>query len=105
MVDFAAQDGVLLAEGHGHAEAGLRAGLTVAAGARADTADLAETWHSAMGGFGHDCAAHQDVDQSLWSPHCGTFRPVTVATGIPAPGKIERAAAAAVPLTPSRGGG
>jgi hypothetical protein len=92
MIDFTEAAGVLMAEGHDHDDDDVRAALTARAGVRADTANLSETWYSEDGGFAHDCAAHQDLDKALWSPHCGTFRPVTVATGIPAPGKVERAA-------------
>lgn len=90
--------GTLIAEGHGHDEDELRAGLTTAlsaqrgqmqAQAHAGSARLSETWYCEGGGFGHDCAAHQDVDKSLWSPHCGQFRPVTVAH-VPAPSGVER---------------
>lgn len=100
MVDFDARDGVLLAEGHSHSEADLRTWLSVAlaadrsqaqAQAHADSARLSETWYSDEAGFGHDCAAHQDADRRLWSPHCGILRPVTIAEGIPAPAQVERA--------------
>lgn len=103
MVDFAAAGGMLLAEGHDHDEADLRAGLASAlaedrnqtqAQVHADLARLDETWYSDEGGFGHDCSLHQDVDKSLWSPHCGTFRPVTAVVDVSAPAKVQRAAKA-----------
>jgi hypothetical protein len=99
-VDFAARGSDLIAEGHGHTDADLRTGLAAAlaadrvqtqAQAHADAARISETWYSDEAGFGHDCAGHQDVDRRLWSPHCGTFRPVTIADGIPAAANVERA--------------
>lgn len=101
MVDFIARDGVRIAEGHGLAEADLRAGVAAAltvdrsvdqAQAHASTARLAETWYSDTAGFGHDCSAHPS-DQA--GPHCGTFRAVTIAEGIPAPATVERVQRAA----------
>lgn len=99
MADFVACDGVFLAEGHDHDEDDLRKSLTAAlsdrragqAAAHAETARLSETWYSDKGGFGHDCAAHQDLDKRKWGPYCGSFRPVTIAEGIPAPSRVERA--------------
>lgn len=96
---FVDRAGAYIAEGHHHDEDVLRAALTAAlsdgpasqAARLAESAPLSETWYCEHGGFGHDCAAHQDVDRSLWSPHCGTFRPVTVAAGVPAPSAVERA--------------
>ena len=88
-------EGVLLVEGHDHDESELRTGLTGALGDRpltVESAFLSETWYSEEHGFGHDCAAHQDVDREMWSPGCGSFRPVTVAAGIPVARPMERAA-------------
>ena len=84
--------GELIATGHDHAEDDLRAGVAAAltdrapnrAQADSSIAALTETWYSDQHGFGHDCSLHQEVDLSLWAPGCGTFSPVTVATGIPA---------------------
>lgn len=102
MTDFAGgPDGTLLAEGHGHTDADLRAGVVAAlvinrtltqAQAHAAAARIAETWYSPEAGFGHDCAGHADVPRAQWSAHCATLRPVTIADGIPAPVKVERAA-------------
>lgn len=94
--------GTLIAEGHGHDEDASRASLAQAlsadrssaqAQAHAGSARLSETWYCEGGGFGHDCAAHTDVDRRLWSPHCGQFRPVTVASAA-APDRVERVRAA-----------
>lgn len=126
MVDFAQRDGVLFAEGHGHDEDEARTALAGAlasdrrvtvAEKHADEAQLAEAWFSEEHGFGHDCAAHQGVDKSLWAPgcHAGGFRAVTIAAGIPAAAvsKLQRApkvdavpaeAEAVEPIT-IRGGG
>lgn len=115
MVDFTpVDDGRLIAEGHGHAEADLCAGLAAALAAsrnatkaqvHADLADFAETWYSDEHSFGHDCSAHQDVDKSLWAPgcHAGGFRPVTVATNVPQAGGVRRAERTAATST-TRGG-
>lgn len=103
--------GTPIADGHGHDEQVLRDGLAVAlqdsttAAARgvavpqattaenqAALAELAEAWYSEEFGYGHDCSLHQDVDQSLWSPGCGTFRPVTLARKVPPPPTVERVA-------------
>jgi hypothetical protein len=90
-------DGVYMAEGHDHAEDDLRAGLKAAlaatrnatqAEAHADMAGLSEAWYSEEHGFGHDCSLHADTQSS---PGCGTFGPVTIATGIPAPVGVQRA--------------
>lgn len=107
MVDFSLRDehlrdGFLIAEGHGHDGpdlfAGLAAALTAERGqaqaqAHAAMARFTETWFSdhELGGFGHDCDLHQDVGKALWSPGCGTFRPVTAAAGIPPVAQAERA--------------
>lgn len=85
--------GAHIAESHGHAEQDLRNGLATALGGnknRADLSKLQEVFYSEQHGFGHDCSLHQEVDQSLWSPGCGTFRAVTVATDIPSEQAVER---------------
>lgn len=84
MVDFSTADSALIAEGHGHAVTDLRTAAPTAAG-------FSETWYSDESGFGHDCAKHQEVPKEQWSPSCGTFRPVTVALGVPPEVKVERA--------------
>lgn len=81
------------AEAHGHAMQDLHAGLVAALDGdlnRAAQATLQEVYYSEQHGFGHDCSLHQDVDRALWSPGCGTFRPVTVATNIPPGLTVER---------------
>lgn len=99
MPDFVAHEGVYLAEGHGHGEDELRKSLTAAlssdrrpgqAAAHAEIARISETWYSDKGGFGHDCAAHQDVNKRSWGAYCGSFRPVTIAADVPAPSRVER---------------
>lgn len=85
-MDFSKVGDALVAEGHGHELADLRASVGNAAG-------FSETWYSDEHGFGHDCSQHRDVDESLWAPGChnGGFRPVTVAMGVPPEVKVERA--------------
>lgn len=84
--------GAQIVEGHGHAEQDLRDGLATALGgsSRAELAGFQETWYNEQHGFGHDCDLHQDVDRALWSPGCGTFRPVTVAHSIPPAPAVRR---------------
>lgn len=84
MVQFSTVGGALVAEGHGHAVADLRAAAPTATG-------FSETWYSDEHGFGHDCSQHSDAPKDEWSPGCGTFRPVTVAFGVPPEVKVERA--------------
>lgn len=102
MTQFEDIDGQLVAAGHGHTEQDLRAGLEgklkergrsdMQAQMGAEGASFSEGWHNPEHGYGHDCSLHPEVDQSLWSPGCGTFEPVTITSRVAAPPQVERAA-------------